>query len=74
MDTNGKSILSVWDEAVNELVEDGFLKAGTHLHESMADYANHLDLQEGADMQIHPSVDNEMDYEDQLDMECGGGE
>ena len=42
---NGKVLMEFWDEAVAEIIEDGFIKFDRrdgNYHRSMVDYLNHL--------------------------------
>lgn len=60
MDTDGNTILSIWDNAVNELIEDGFIKSQPNMHTSMADYANHLDLSVANPREINYEEDKDV--------------
>ena len=46
---SGDEIICLWDEDVNQFVEDGFKKQNEHWHNSLVSYANEMNLNSGSE-------------------------
>lgn len=60
--TTGKDILDIWDGAVTQAHEDGFLSSA-HLHSSLVEYANFMGATVENPIELHEVHDEVEDEE-----------